>query len=327
MRPDNSITVLWAAKGGSGTTVTTAAAAVNSPDDVVIVDLDGAMTDVLGTTWPTVGLDDWLLGDPAEPLDQLLIDVDATTRLLPTRSPVDLDQVSGERVDGLESWMRSTRSTVLIDAGTGPPAGALLEVADRNLIVTRACYLAVMNGVRIDRQSDGVVLIAEPGRSLNASSIERALDAPIVTTIDHHPSIARSVDAGLLTAGHRHLTRTTKPITQPTAEPTALDRWRDIDPRRHSPDIDFGMRWRSSDSSDTWRISWNSGSGTLYATNPEESVVEDLGSFLSADDAAARLVGWGQLHRDPAGFDQVRAQLSRSSIASAPPHLGPTIGP
>ena len=65
MSTDNHITVLWAAKGGSGTTVTTAAAALHEVRDVVIVDLRGDMTDVLATPWPTVGLDDWLLGEPA----------------------------------------------------------------------------------------------------------------------------------------------------------------------------------------------------------------------------------------------------------------------
>lgn len=321
MQHDKPITVLWAAKGGSGTTVTTAAAAVNSSDNVVIVDLDGAMTDVLGTTWPTVGLDDWLLRDPIEPLDPLLIDIDATTRLLPTRSRVDLDEVSGERIDRLESWMRSIRSTALIDAGTGPPAEALLEVADRNLVVTRACYLAVMNGVRTDRQPDGIVLIAEPGRSLNPSSIERALDAPIVATIDHHPSIARSVDAGLLTAGHKHLTRSTSAITRPTAEPTALDRWRDLDPRRHSPDVDFGMRWRSSGSDDRWRVSWNSGSGVLYATRPDESVIENLGTFADEQAVLSILPDWGSRHGEAGSLDWVHQQVNGAPTGREMPGL------
>ena len=215
MSPDNHITVLWAAKGGSGTTVTTAAAALHEVRDVVIVDLRGDMTDVLATPWPAVGLDDWLLGEPANPIDDLVVDVDPATRLLPTRSPIDLDQVSGEGVGLLHRSMRGTSAIVLVDAGTGPPADALLEIADRNLMVTRPCYLALMKSVRSGLKPDGVVLVNEASRSLNPSSVEHCVSAPIVATIDVHPSIARSVDAGLLTGGHAHGTRTTAAITRP----------------------------------------------------------------------------------------------------------------
>ena len=315
MSPDNHITVLWAAKGGSGTTVTTAAAALHEVRDVVIVDLRGDMTDVLATPWPAVGLDDWLLGEPANPIDDLLVDVDPTTRLLPTRSPIDLDQVSGEHVDLLHRWMRGTSAIVLVDAGTGPPADALLEIADRNLMVTRPCYLALMKSVRSGLKPDGVVLVNEASRSLNPSSVEHCVSAPIVATIDVHPSIARSVDAGLLTGGHSHLTRTTAAITRPDPIRTAVDRWRDLDERRHSPDVDFGMRWRTAGSGEEWRVSWNRGSGALYATNRDENVVEDLGTFANEAGVTTALPEWGTHHQDPNGLDWVRQQVEPPTIA------------
>ena len=323
MSNDNHITVLWAAKGGSGTTVTTAAAAIHEPHDVVIVDLVGDMTDVLATPWPTVGLDDWLLGEPANDLDELLIDIDPTTRLLPTRSRIDLDQVSRERVDILARWMDQTDSIVLVDAGTGPPPEALIEIADRNLIVTRPCYLGLMKGVRTGQQPDGIVLINEPSRSLNSSSVERSLSAPIVATIDAHPSIARAVDAGLLTSGHKQFTRSTGAITRPDPTRSALDRWRSIDDRRHSPDVDYGMHWRTADSDEHWRVSWNRGSGALYATNRDETVVDDLGTFASEIDVAAALPEWGTHHRDPNGLDWVRQQVEPPAMA--PDFPGPTL--
>lgn len=323
MNNDNHITVLWAAKGGSGTTVTTAAAAIHEPHDVIIIDLQGDMTDVLATPWPNLGLDDWLLGEPANGLDELLIDVDPTTRLLPSRSRIDLDQVSGERVDILARWMNQTEAIFLVDAGTGQPAEALIEIADRNLIVTRPCYLALMKGVRTAQQPDGVVLINEPTRSLNSSSVERSLSAPIVATIDAHPSIARSVDAGLLTAGHKQFTRATAAITRPDPTQTELDRWRSLDERRQSPDVDYGMHWRTADSDERWRVSWNRGSGGLYATNRDETVVENLGTFGTEIDVTAALPEWGTHHRDPNGLDWVRQQTEPPAMA--PEFPGPSL--
>lgn len=105
----------------------------------------------------------------------------------------------------------------------------------------------------------------ELSRSLNSSSVERSLSAPIVATIDAHPSVARSVDAGLLTAGTTGSPERLQRSRDPTQ--TALDRWRSLDERRHSPDVDYGMRWRAGGSDEHWRVSCNRGSGALYATN------------------------------------------------------------
>ena len=137
------------------------------------------------------------------------------------------------------------------------------------------------------------------------------MSAPIVATIDVHPSIARSVDAGLLTGGHAHLTRTTAAITRPDPSRTAVDPWRDLDERRHSPDVDFGMRWRTIGSNDERRVSWNRVSGALYATNRDESMVEDLGIFATEAGVTTALPEWGTHHHDPNGLDWVRQQADR----------------
>lgn len=309
MGTDNQITVLWAAKGGSGTTVTTAAAAVNEPGQVVIVDLQGDMTDVFAAELHGGGLEDWLLGEPSNHLQDLVVDIDETTRLLPTRSPIDLDQVRHRRVEILERWMRAADATVLVDAGTGQPAEALVEIADRNLLVTRACYLGLMKGVRVPLKPDGIVVLDEPSRSLNAEAVERCLGAPIVATIDVHPSIARSVDAGLLTASQNRLKRGTAAITQPERERSAVDEWRNLDPRRHSPDVDYGMQWRTAGSDDRWRISWNTGSGALYATNTAQTEVSDLGTFGTESDVTGALGHWMSQHGRANGLGSIRARL------------------
>ena len=136
-----------------------------------------------------------------------------------------------------------------------------------------------------------------------------------MATIDVHPSIARSVDAGLLTGGHAHLTRTTATITRPDPTRTAVDRWRDLDERRHNPDVNFGMRWRTIGSNDERRVSWNRVSGALYATNRDENVVEDLGTFATEAGVTTALPEWGTHHQDPNGLDWVRQQVEPPTIA------------
>lgn len=68
-----------------------------------------------------------------------------------------------------------------------------------NILVTRACYLALRRAVaRNDDRPDLVVLIPEPGRALQRTDVERSLG---VTTIEApwDPAVQRAVDAGLLT--------------------------------------------------------------------------------------------------------------------------------
>jgi hypothetical protein len=66
------------------------------------------------------------------------------------------------------------------------------------LLVTRACYLALRRFVRLSLRPSGVVLLTEPGRSLTALDVEELCGAPVVTQIAVDPSVARAVDAGLL---------------------------------------------------------------------------------------------------------------------------------
>lgn len=47
---------------------------------------------------------------------------------------------------------------------------------------------------------DGVVLVTEPGRALTAADVEAVLIAPVLAEIAIDPAVARTIDAGLLTA-------------------------------------------------------------------------------------------------------------------------------
>jgi hypothetical protein len=61
------------------------------------------------------------------------------------------------------------------------------------------CYLALSTLVsRPDLRPDGVILVAEPGRSLSAADTSAILGLPLVATVPVRPSIARLIDAGLL---------------------------------------------------------------------------------------------------------------------------------
>ncbi len=192
------ITVCWAAKGGSGTTVVSATMALACPTDALLVDLDGELPAVLGLPEPAgQGLSDWLTSDaPPGALGDLVVDVDRTTRLIPRGStPVDR---RCSRWPELVDWL-ATRPFPVVDAGSAPPPTAFDGEHVRSLLVTRACYLALRRAVAIGRRPDGVVLVAEPGRSLGRAEVECSIGAPVVATVSIDPAIARAVDAGLLT--------------------------------------------------------------------------------------------------------------------------------
>ena len=136
------VTVCWAAKGGSGTTVVAATIALACPTDALLVDLDGELPAVLGLPEPGgQGVADWLASEaPPDALDDLTIDVDRTTRLIP-RGSAALDR-SSPRWSELGPWL-ATRPASVVDAGSHPPPDELLGPDTRNLLVTRACYLAL----------------------------------------------------------------------------------------------------------------------------------------------------------------------------------------
>ena len=191
------ITLCWAAKGGSGTTVVTAAMALATTEPTLLVDLDGDHPAVLGLPDPDgPGVHDWLRSE-AEParLAGLEIFVDGRIALLPAGRTGAADP---DRWSVLAEWLRSERRRVIIDAGSRAPRPALIDVADQALLVTRPCYLALRDAVRQTVRPTGVVLIAEPGRALRGDDIEASLGAPIVATSLLDPAIARAVDAGLL---------------------------------------------------------------------------------------------------------------------------------
>lgn len=194
-----SVTVCWAAKGGSGTTLIAATLALTCRTDSLLVDLDGQLPMMLGIPAPPgQGATDWLASDAAPAaLGRLTLDVDRSTRLLPVgTSP-------GEHHDDrwlqLVAWL-TTQGTTVVDAGTRvPPLALVADDAVRTLLITRNCYVNVSRALATGCRPDGVVLVIEPGRSLRPRDVSHALGAPVVATVDVDPAVGRIVDAGLLT--------------------------------------------------------------------------------------------------------------------------------
>lgn len=201
------VTLCWAAKGGSGTTVVAASMALASPRPSLLVDLDGELPAVLGLPEPLrPGVGDWLATDTeASHLDDLLIDIGPTTWLLPWRSGSGLLAVPGadrwrQLAAWLHDWAGERCGEVVIDAGTGTPPPTLVDGIDRAVLVTRPCYLSLRRAVRQSTRPTGVILVDEPGRALRRHEVEHALGAPVDAVISIDPAIARAVDAGLLAA-------------------------------------------------------------------------------------------------------------------------------
>jgi len=86
----------------------------------------------------------------------------------------------------------------IIDAGSATTAGTLPDDGRRYAVLRGPCYLALSTLVTFpDLRPDGVILVAEPGRSLTASDTSAILGIPVVAIVPVRPSIARLIDAGL----------------------------------------------------------------------------------------------------------------------------------
>lgn len=201
------ITLCWAAKGGSGTTVVAATRALVNDQPTLLVDLAGDLPLVLGVGDPEgPGIGEWLRSEaPADRLRRLEIAVDDTTSLVPAGAAA-IDRSSDSDGEMIERWrtlvahLVAEDRDIVVDAGTGVPPPSLCRAADRCWLVTRACYLALRAAVAQQSRPDGIILVAEPGRSLRRRDLELSLGAPVVAEVLLDPAVARAADAGLLAA-------------------------------------------------------------------------------------------------------------------------------
>jgi hypothetical protein len=142
---------------------------------------------------------EWLQADaPIERLSDITIEVTEGVSLIPAGRG-DRHQLSN-RWPELLAALTTEEHRVIIDAGTGQPPVAAHNLVDRSLLVTRACYLALLRVVSSPIRPTGVILVNESGRALREVDVEAAIGAPIVATVGLDPQIARCVDAGLMAA-------------------------------------------------------------------------------------------------------------------------------
>lgn len=213
----------WSVKGGSGTTVVAACLAATAAragrTATLIVDLAGDVPAALGVDdGPGSGVTDWLRtsasasGPPGSAtstvagladLSDLEVRVDDHLSVL-VRGSRDPGGSAISSAVALGGRLRADGRFVVVDAGTldpdevDPVARTIIDAADRSLLVTRACYLAMRHAARVPCRPDGVVLVAESGRSLGRADVASVVGAPVMAELGIEPQLARIVDAGLL---------------------------------------------------------------------------------------------------------------------------------
>lgn len=203
----------WSAKGGSGTTVVAAALALvlgaAADREAMLVDLAGDAPAALGLSdLPDDGLTDWLGAGrdvPPDGLARLETPVTAGLTLLARgRGPL----AHPDRFEVLARLLSGDPRSVVVDCGrvvspcddhdSPELALELARGATHSLLVTRPCYLSLRRVMSAPLRPSAIVLVAEAGRSLDATDVEQVVGSPVVAQVDVEPAVARAVDAGLL---------------------------------------------------------------------------------------------------------------------------------
>ena len=207
------ITTVYATKGGQGVTTITAALAIvaaRAGQRTLLIDTAGDLPAVLAT--PTdieqrPGLAEYLTPASRLAIEHVTTPVSDNLDLIHRGTgPVTFDTSTY----GLLTSALGHYDHVIIDATE--PTCAWTSHADHRLLVTRPCYLALRRATLGPRPT-AIVLINEPGRALDARDIEAVLGMPVTATVPYAATIARAVDAGLLTTRlPRELTRALRPL-------------------------------------------------------------------------------------------------------------------
>ncbi|MCB1026228.1 MAG: hypothetical protein KDB24_00510 [Microthrixaceae bacterium] len=208
---------LWGPKGGQGVSTTVAALAPaqlrrHDCSNVAIVDLTGDQPLLLGVpAQHGVGVLDWLSSDaPASALHRTMLPVRDSIGVVPLGGRDVTGSWTVEREAGLWRAVRSLADVVLVDAGVpaprvgGGPVERLrrsaVEASTTNVVVTRACYLALRRFRGLGLTCDASVFVQEAQRALARSDVAETLGAEVIATVDVDPAVARAVDSGMLGA-------------------------------------------------------------------------------------------------------------------------------
>ena len=201
---EDVLTVCWAAKGGSGTTVVACALALINARrrDAWLIDAAGDAPAALGIAEPGgPGVLDWIASATAAPgaIEALGVTAASDLRVVP-RGTATTPSVDHPRWAELGRFLAERSAPTIVDAGTGPVPAGLHAAAQERLLIIRPCYLALRRAAAGSLEPTGVIVLHEPGRALRAQDVAYAVHAPVVAEISLDPAIARAVDAGLLAA-------------------------------------------------------------------------------------------------------------------------------
>lgn len=195
------VVTCWSVKGGSGTSVVAAALAVCLAESaaVLAVDLAGDLPSVLGVQAPDgPGVVDWMhagAGVGGAALGALAVEAGQGLRVLPRGRGSIGDEA---RWQALADVLATTAGVVVVDTGSHPPHAALAAVSAESLLVLRPCFLGLRRASLCTAMPTGVVLVVEPGRSLDRHDVERVTGVRVLGEVPLDPAIARAVDCGLL---------------------------------------------------------------------------------------------------------------------------------
>ena len=87
---------------------------------------------------------------------------------------------------------------MIVDIGCTVAPPALLDAADRVLLVVRPCYLTLRRAVTLGDLADSVVVVDEEHRALRPRDVESVLGLPVVAVVKTNSMVSRRVDAGIL---------------------------------------------------------------------------------------------------------------------------------
>ena len=204
------IITFWSPKGGSGTTTLASSWALrmSAHTDVHLVDVGGDIHKLFGIkSAADVGFRDWLTA-PTE------LDSDSLDRLVrPVNDYISLID-SGEWIEGpmshlqtrIEQFQRfADHRTCVVDAGTVGSdqrsfqvVKTLCEISDISICVLRPCFLGVDRARSLKFQTSGVMLVDEPGRTIDIPDIERSLAVDVLCSVPWDAAVARAVDSGTM---------------------------------------------------------------------------------------------------------------------------------
>ncbi len=200
----------WSPKGGSGTSVVAAAAALVAAQKLPtrLIDLGGDQPAIFGlVAQPEHGVSDWLSAGPDVPanaLHRFTVDIAPNLSLLPygqENSMLAPPRAEAKAGAALAQAFRDDDRLHVVDAGlaNAPAAGAIVEIADASVLVTRGCYLSLRRAAHhpLLERTFGLVLITESARTLHEKQISHALGKPVLADIAATIDIARIIDAGV----------------------------------------------------------------------------------------------------------------------------------